>query len=116
MSEILIHYDYNGGYFCREHYVPTMAFGIGGTVEEAVMDWIRKNFKWAADEGRIIRLLGYRFLLMDETSEKSFGADDVTKDHVRQWERWANNLTKEEFIPRDVCPHCEHRPFTPYTT
>ncbi len=115
MNEILIHYDYNGGYFCRHHYMPLSPFGIGRSVDASVKDFIRKNFRYFKENGRAVTFSGYKLYLMDEQSEKDFSDCEITKEKIREWEDWANTLNLEGFIESGQCPHCKMMPFTPFT-
>ncbi len=114
MSEILIHYDYNGGYFCRHNYMPLSPFGIGRSVDASVKDFIRKNFRYFKEDGRAVTFSGYKLYLMDGQSKSSHGGE-ITEEDILKWEDWANTLKLEDFIERGQCPHCKMMPFTPFT-
>lgn len=113
MSEILIHDDYNGGFFCRSHYSPCAPFGVGRNVDSAVKDWIKKDLGRSRSAKRNVSLHGYSLLLMDERSKEDFGKEIEDAD-IKRWEDWANSLSTKEFNTLGRCPHCGMFPFTPY--
>ncbi len=106
-SEILICYDYNGGFIVKHHYCPGAPQGTGRTVDAAVQDWIRRSRDYILDQAGKVRLWGYRFCHMDNVPEDFERDSKEEKTKVEQWTHFAEKVQDENlWIERHKCECC----------
>lgn len=102
MSEIIICYDYNGGYIVKHHYAPEAPRGFGRSVDAAMEDFIRKSKKYILSATGAILIGDYEFCYMPGVS----GAGEL-EQRIREWTSLAERVRDTNgWIERKKCECC----------